>query len=229
MAIYAIGDLHLSGHTSKPMDIFGDHWTNHQDKIEKSWLKKVGKDDAVLIPGDISWAMTLDEAMVDLEWIASLPGRKYLIKGNHDYWWSSITRLNTLFHSMEFIQNNFFVYGKYAICGTRGWVCPNTYNFTQHDKKIYQREANRLEMSIRPAREEGYEDIIVMMHYPPTNDRLENSLFTDILESYNIKHVVYGHLHDEASHNFALKGLHNGVNYHLVSCDYVDFKLVKIL
>ena len=110
MAIYAIGDLHLSGDSDKPMDIFGEHWVDHGDKIKASWLEKVKKDDAVLIPGDISWAMTLEKAMVDLEWIAHLPGTKYLIRGNHDYWWKSITKLNSLFDSMNFIQNNSFTY-----------------------------------------------------------------------------------------------------------------------
>lgn len=229
MAIYAIGDLHLSGHSDKPMDIFGDHWTNHQKKIEISWLKTVKDEDAVLIPGDISWAMTLEEAMIDLEWIKNLPGTKYLIKGNHDYWWSSITKLNLLSDSMNFIQNNFFAYREHAICGTRGWTCPNSYNFTDHDKKIYLREANRLEMSLKSASQQNYDKIIVMMHYPPTNDKLEPSLFTEILEKYKVGQVIYGHLHGEASYNFGLKGVFNEIDYKLVSCDYVDFELVKIL
>lgn len=229
MAIYAIGDLHLSGYSNKPMNIFGDHWTDHENKIKRSWMEKVKDEDAILIPGDISWAMTLDKAMIDLEWIADLPGTKYLIKGNHDYWWSSITKLNLLFDSMNFIQNNFFVYMEYAICGTRGWNCPNHYKFTDHDKKIYLREVNRLEMSLKAAKQKGYDNIIAMLHYPPTNDKLEPSLFTETFEKYNVSYVIYGHLHDEASYGYGLQGIHNGVNYKLVSCDYIDFELMKII
>ena len=232
MAIYAIGDLHLSGHSDKPMDIFGDHWTGHENKIKASWLEKVKENDAVLIPGDISWAMTLEKAIIDLEWIACLPGIKYLIRGNHDYWWKSITKLNLLFDSMNFVQNNSFTYMEYAICGTRGWICPNDYKFTDHDKKIYLREVNRLEMSLKSAKQQGHNNInniIAMMHYPPTNDKLEPSLFTEIFEKYNVDYVIYGHLHDEASYGYGLQGIHNGVNYKLVSCDYLNFELAKIL
>lgn len=229
MAIYAIGDLHLSGHSDKPMDIFGDHWIGHENKIKASWLKKVSENDAVLIPGDISWAMTLEKAMVDLEWIASLPGTKYLIRGNHDYWWKSITKLNLLFDSMNFIQNNSFIYMEYVICGARGWLCPNDYKFTDHDRKIYLREAHRLEMSLKSAKQQGDKEIIAMMHYPPTNEKLEPSLFTEIFEKYNVGHVIYGHLHDETSHNCGLQGTYNGVNYRLTSCDYLDFELERII
>ncbi len=229
MAIYAIGDLHLSGHSDKPMDIFGDHWIGHENKIKASWLEKVKENDAVLIPGDISWAMTLEKAMIDLGWIACLPGTKYLIRGNHDYWWKSITKLNLLFDSMNFIQHNSFIYMKYAICGTRGWLCPNDYNFTNHDKKIYLREANRLEMSLKSAKRQGDKEIIAMLHYPPTNEKLEPSLFTEIFEKYNVGHVIYGHLHDETSHNCGLQGTYNGVNYRLVSCDYLNFGLERII
>ncbi len=229
MAIYAIGDLHLSGHSDKPMDIFGDHWIGHENKIKASWLKKVSENDAVLIPGDISWAMTLEKAMVDLEWIASLPGTKYLIRGNHDYWWKSITKLNLLFDSMNFIQNNSFIYMEYVICGARGWICPNDYKFTDHDKKIYLREAHRLEMSLKSAKQQGDKEIIAMMHYPPTNEKLEPSLFTEIFEKYNVGHVIYGHLHDETSHNCGLQGTYNGVNYRLTSCDYLNFELERII
>ncbi|MBU5675253.1 metallophosphoesterase [Alkaliphilus sp. MSJ-5] len=228
MAIYAIGDLHLSGHSDKPMDIFGAQWNDHANKIRDSWLKKVNNDDAVLIPGDISWAMTLEEAMIDLEWIADLPGKKYLIRGNHDYWWGSITKLNSLFDSMSFIQNNFFTYREYAICGTRGWNCPNHYKFTNHDEKIYLREVSRLEMSLNTAKRSGYDNIIVMLHYPPTNDKLEPSLFTEVLEKYNVRHVIYGHLHGETSYGAGLKGIYNGINYYLTSCDYARFEMIEI-
>jgi len=229
MAIYAIGDLHLSGHSDKPMDIFGDQWSEHANKIKNNWFNNVTNEDVVLIPGDISWAMNLEEAMIDLQWIADLPGQKYLIRGNHDYWWTSITKLNALFDSMGFVQNNFFAYKQYAICGTRGWNCPNHFKFTDHDEKIYLREVNRLELSLKAAKKSGYDHIIVMLHYPPTNDKLEPSLFTEILEKYNVEHVIYGHLHGKISYDAGLKGIYNTVNYHLVSCDYTDFQMVKIL
>lgn len=229
MAIYAIGDLHLSGYSSKPMDIFGDHWSDHANKIKNNWLNKVSDDDAVLIPGDISWAMNLEEAMLDLQWIADLPGKKYLIRGNHDYWWNSITKLNSLFDCMHFVQNNFFTYNEYVICGTRGWNCPNHYKFTGHDEKIYIREATRLEMSLKAAKKSGHDNIIAMLHYPPTNDKLEPSLFTEVLEKYNVSNVVYGHLHGEISYDAGLKGIYNNVNYHLASCDYAQFDIMKIL
>jgi len=229
MTIYAIGDLHLSGNSNKPMDIFGEQWCDHANKIKDSWLKKVSNEDLILIPGDISWAMNLEEAMIDLEWIADLPGKKYLIRGNHDYWWSSITNLNSLFDSIGFIQNNFFTYKEYAICGTRGWNCPNHYKFTDHDEKIYLREVTRLEMSLNAAKKSGYNNIVAMLHYPPTNDKLEPSLFTEVLEKYSVEHVVYGHLHGETSYSAGLQGIYNKVNYHLASCDYTGFEMVEIL
>lgn len=229
MAIYAIGDLHLSGSSHKPMDIFGEHWNDHANRIKSSWIDNITDEDAILIPGDISWAMNLEEAIIDLEWIADLPGKKYLIKGNHDYWWSSINKLNSLFESMNFVQNNFFTYNEYAICGTRGWNCPNHYKFTDHDEKIYLREITRLEMSLKHAKKQGYNNIIVMLHYPPTNDKLEPSLFTETLQKYEVENVVYGHLHGKLSYDAGLKGIHNNVKYNLVSCDYIDFKVKKII
>lgn len=229
LAIYAIGDLHLSGSSHKPMDVFGQHWANHADRIKNSWIDNITDEDAVLIPGDISWAMNLEDAMVDLEWIKNLPGKKYLIKGNHDYWWNSIKKLNALFESMDFIQNDFFTYKEYAICGTRGWNCPNHYKFTEHDKKIYLREINRLEMSLSSAKKKGHKNIIAMLHYPPTNDKLEPSLFTETFEKYDVKNVVYGHLHGDISYGAGLKGTYNSVKYNLVSCDYIDFNVKKII
>ncbi|MGV8146645.1 MAG: metallophosphoesterase [Alkaliphilus sp.] len=229
MALYAISDLHLSGTGEKPMDVFGENWIHHTKKIEDSWMRKVKGDDTVLIAGDISWAMNLADATIDLEWINELPGRKILCKGNHDYWWSSITKINSLHKNMDFLQNNFFSYNEYAICGTRGWICPNIYTFTEDDNKIYIREANRLETSLERAKNDGFTKIIAMLHYPPTNESMHSSLFTELFEKYNVEEVVYGHLHGSESYKIGLKGLINGVRYRLVSCDYLDFELVKIL
>ena len=149
----------------------------------------------MLIAGDISWSMSIDEGMSDLEWIHKLPGKKILIKGNHDYWWSSITKLNSLYSDIDFIQNNFFNYKDFAICGTRGWNCPGSARFTTHDEKIYDRELIRLRLSLDEAVKKGYTKIIVMLHYPPTNDKFEETEIIRILKEYNVDRVIYGHLH----------------------------------
>ncbi|SET15857.1 hypothetical protein SAMN05660297_01536 [Natronincola peptidivorans] len=228
MALYAIGDLHLSNYVDKPMDIFGPHWENHHEKIRQSWWDTVRAEDTVLIPGDISWGMNMQEAMADLQWIEKLPGKKILIKGNHDYWWSSISILNSTFSNMHFIQNNYFVYEDYAICGTRGWITPNSNKFSQRDEKIYHREIHRLRLSLEAAKAAGYKKYIGMLHYPPTNDEKEPSLFTEVFKAYDVEIVVYGHLHGEDAYGAGLMGPHNETTYHLVSCDYLDFQLLKI-
>ncbi len=229
MALYGIADLHLSFYQPKPMDIFGDHWFEHYEKIRENWIKQVNEHDTVLIPGDISWAMKLEEAIVDLKWIHELPGKKILIKGNHDYWWGSISRLNQLFDNMNFLQNNFYPYGDYAICGTRGWICPNGYRFTEQDEKIYRREEQRLRTSLELAQRAGCEKKIVMLHYPPTNDDLAPSLFTSLCEEYKVEQVVYGHLHGEEAYGAGLKGTFQNVAYNLISCDYLNFDLRCLL
>ncbi|MBF8982079.1 metallophosphoesterase [Lutibacter sp. B2] len=229
MSIFVIGDLHLSLSVDKPMDVFGPHWANHHEKIKSHWIEMIKDDDLVLIAGDISWAMNLDEAMVDLEWIHKLPGKKVLVRGNHDYWWASITKMNKLFDDMVFLQNDSFMYENIAICGTRGWLCPNENKFTEKDKKVYERELKRLELSLDSAIKKDCENIIAMSHYPPTNDKLEPSGFTQIYEKYNIKKVVYGHLHGKESFEVGLQGVYNGVEYYLTSSDYLEFKPLKIL
>lgn len=228
MALYAIGDLHLSFKSNKPMDIFGNQWLYHYKKIEDNWDYVVQEEDTVLIPGDISWAMSMEEAMPDLEWINRRPGKKILIKGNHDYWWASVTKLNNIFKNMHFIQNNFYNYRNYAICGTKGWNPPNDNKFVEQDEKIYLRELHRLRLSLEAAREAGYHNIIVMLHYPPTNEKLEPSLITDILEEYGVEKVIYGHLHGEDAYRNGLIGNRKGVEYFLASCDYLNFKLLRI-
>ncbi len=229
MALYAIGDLHLSGGTDKPMDIFGDQWVRHQEKIKENWQRLVTIKDTVLIPGDISWAMNMEQVMVDLNWIHELKGRKILLRGNHDYWWSSVTKLNLLFDDMSFLQNNFYQYKDYAICGTRGWICPNENKFEAQDEKIYQRELQRLKISLDGAKKKGCEKIIVMTHYPPTNDKMDPSGFTRIYEEYGVDKVVYGHLHGSESHWCALQGIVNGIEYSLTSCDHIDFVPRQVL
>ena len=167
MALYAISDLHLSFSTEKPMDIFGEKWSKHDEKIKENWFKLIKEEDTVLIAGDISWSMKADESLADLNWIDSLPGRKIISKGNHDDWWGSISKLNSMYENTKFIQNNFFTYKEYAICGTRGWVCPNSEKFTEKDKKIYERELIRLKLSLDAAKKNGYTKMIFLYRLSP--------------------------------------------------------------
>lgn len=229
MSLYAIGDLHFSTAVNKPMNIFGDNWENHEEKIINNWENTVNIEDTVLIVGDTSWGINMNEAGADLNIIHELPGKKIYVKGNHDYWWTTVTKLNKLYDDMSFLQNNFYSYEDYAICGTRGWICPNEVKFTEEDEKIYKREAHRLKLSLDAARKSGFEKIIVITHYPPTNDKLEPSIFTEIYEQYNVEKVIYGHLHGKESFKMGLEGIHRGVEYKLVSCDYVNFNLIKIM
>lgn len=228
MKIYGIGDLHFGTMVNKPMDYFGEHWNNHTEKIIGEWKKAVRPEDIVLLPGDISWAMRLGQAKNDLDLIADLPGTKICIRGNHDYWWQKITHLNSLYESIYFLQNKSYVIEKTGICGTRGWICPGHKNFTEEDLKIYMREATRLKLSLDNAIAKGANNIIVMLHYPPTNENHEPSLFTELIEEYPVKHVVYGHLHDKVSHDLAMQGIVNGTKYHLIAADYINFRLKMI-
>jgi predicted phosphohydrolase len=227
MSIFVIGDLHLSFSTDKPMDIFGDNWKDHYKKIKKDWIEKVKEDDLILIAGDTSWAINLEEADIDFKWIDNLPGKKIVIKGNHDYWWTTLKKMNGLYDSIKFINNNYYEYNGIGICGSRGWICPRDAEFTEHDTKIYNREVNRMETSIKKAKAAGIEEILVMMHYPPTNDKHEESKFTELFDKEKIKNVFYGHLHTELSFKAGIKGKYNETNYYLTSCDYLKFKLLK--
>ncbi|GAA0070239.1 metallophosphoesterase [Clostridium sardiniense] len=228
MALYAISDLHLALSGDKPMDIFGEHWSKHDEKIKENWLSKINEDDTVLIAGDISWAMKSGESEADLNWIESLPGKKIISKGNHDYWWGSISKLNSMFEKTKFLQNNFYEYGEYAICGTRGWICPGTDRFTSHDEKIYSREGIRLRLSLDEAKKKGFTKFIVMLHYPPTNEKFMPSQFTEICTEYGVEKVIYGHLHGNCL-NRVLEGEFKGVEYIMTAADFLDFnpKLIK--
>ncbi|MCT4545433.1 MAG: metallophosphoesterase [Vallitalea sp.] len=225
--IYAIGDLHLSFSNNKPMKVFGNHWNKHYEKIKNDWEARVKEDDLVLIPGDISWAMKLEEARKDMEFISRLPGRKILIKGNHDYWWSSLNKVSTMYKDLEFIQNTSIIYNNIAICGTRGWTCPNKVKFTKDDEKLYLREVNRLEIALKSINQ-PIDKIYVMTHFPPTNELFEPSEFTKLYNEYNVDKVIYGHLHGKESFKMGLQGVRENVEYILVSCDYLNFKLKLI-
>ncbi|MDL2248134.1 metallophosphoesterase [Tyzzerella sp. OttesenSCG-928-J15] len=223
MALYALADLHLSSMLDKKMDKFGENWINHGAKIEENWLNTVADDDTVIIGGDVSWAMRLNEAEADLKFIDSLPGKKIIHSGNHDYWWDSASKLNGMFESIFFMKNDFCSYGEYAICGSRGWLCPNGSHFSAHDEKIYKREIIRCHLSFDKAIRAGYEKFIFTLHFPPTNDKKEQSEFTEIAEKYKVKQVVYGHLHGEKSFGASLSGEFGGTIYSLVSADYLNF------
>jgi predicted phosphohydrolase len=230
MSIFAVGDLHLSSAAPKPMDIFGIHWSDHWQKIKEHWINAVSEDDLVLMPGDLSWAMKLSDAAADLDEICSLSGTKLIIKGNHDYWWSSLSQVNSLLSNNAYaLQNNSFSYGEYVIAGSRGWVCPSSSQYDPgKDEKLYIREAGRLELSLKHAKQSSPDaKIIGMLHFPPSDKQGTKTLYTDLFELYNVQQVVYGHLH-AGSISSALSGTVRGVKYTLVSCDATGFKLVKI-
>ena len=221
MQIYAIADLHLSLTSEKPMDVFGEAWRGHAEKLERNWRERVQADDLVLIPGDISWAMQLSAALPDLSFIGNLPGKKILLKGNHDYWWSAIGRVRSqLPAGIRAIQNDSIVEGGIGICGTRGWLCPGSNNFSAEDQKIYSRELDRLTLSLNSLPE--VETKIAMLHFPPFTDKEKGSGFTERLEQAGVQIAVYGHLHGEAN-RYAFEGERNGVFYHCVAADKLDF------
>ncbi len=236
MSIFAIGDLHLPGGDKKPMDVFGPHWENHFERIGEDWRARVREDDVVLIPGDISWAMQLDRAMEDLYRIAALPGRKLILRGNHDYWWSSLTQLRArLPERMHALQNDAFDAGDVVFCGTRGWMLPPSVMggaplADSQDEKLYRREAMRLEMSLSAARRlAGGRPVFAMMHYPPlTHECLrEGTAFTRLLTQYGVARCVYGHLHGPSVQR-GFGGVYQGVRYDLVSCDALRFALKDV-
>ena len=233
MAIYAIGDLHLSFNNSKPMDIFGDNWKDHENKIKENWIEKVKDEDLVLLPGDFSWAMNLKDTYEDFCYLNELPGKKILLKGNHDYWWNSLKKLNEYieenkFKDIYFLHNNSYEFEGKIIAGTRGWSLGL---LNEEDKAIVSRELIRLELSIQDGIKKYGEDkeIIVCMHYPPTNkEMLTDSDFIKLMQKYNVKKCIYGHLHGDALATEVVEGNVGGIDIKLVSADYLDFKLEKI-
>lgn len=221
MKVFAIGDLHLSGAVDKPMDIFGPAWENHAQRIAENWRSLVGNDDLVLLPGDFSWAMHLKDAFIDMAFVAELPGTKVMIRGNHDYWWNSVTQVRAaLPKGMHVLQNDCFSFGGLHIAGTRGWTCPGSVNFLPEDQKIYDREVMRLGMSLSGLPKDGLR--IAMLHYPPFNENRAPSGFSQAFERANISFAIYGHLHGRSCRS-GFEGIRNGVNYMLVSADHIGF------
>lgn len=229
MSIYAIADLHLSLNADKPMDAFGG-WEGYVDKIKKSWEETVSLEDTVVIPGDISWSMDINDALDDFRFIDSLPGRKIILKGNHDYWWCTLVKIRKFLDdnkldTIEVLHNNSYLAEGKAICGTRGWVfMPNE----AHDLKISAREALRLEFSLKDAEERFPEaEKIVFLHYPPVyaNEMVPNIM--DVLKKYDVRRVYYGHLHGN-SRSLANEGDYMGIDFRLISADHLNFGLYKI-
>lgn len=228
MNIYSISDLHLSFMKPKPMDMFGYNWQNHSEKIKDSWLSIVREEDFVLLPGDLSWAMNLEEVSEDIKFIENLPGKKILIKGNHDYWWQSLSKiLKKNYKECYFIHNNSFNFGDYIFCGTRGWILPEDNSLTAENDKIYKRELLYLRMSLENA--EKNKPIVVLLHYPPFFRDGSPSEFIKIIEDYSVIACVYGHIHGYFEDRKFLTGIYNNINYHLVSSDYLKFVLKKII
>lgn len=230
MRLFAISDLHLSGSEPKPMDIFGPGWENHWEKIQEDWQARVGEHDLVLIGGDISWAMQLEAARVDLESIGQLPGQKLLLRGNHDYWWGSLGKVRSILPAhMEVLQNDAFCYGDWVIAGTRGWNCPTGNHANAQDEKIFLREVQRLELSLRKAQrlQTDGQSLVVMMHYPPFDEKRQPSPFTDLMEQYGVTLATYGHLHGNHLKS-AFEGNLRGVEYRMVSCDYLHYQVADL-
>lgn len=231
MSVYCVSDLHLSRKQDKPMDVFGERWLRHWDKIRADWRDRVGPDDVVLSAGDISWGMRLDDAKADLEEIDALPGRKIFVRGNHDYFWSSISKLRSLgLPTLSFIQNDSISFGGRAFCGTRGWTVPEPKATpTPEDRKIFARELMRLEQSLKSAAERfGDLEPVGMIHFPPFNSTLKKSEFTDLFSAYGVKTVVFGHLHGFLPGDYPSCVRVDGVSYRLTSCDFLENKLLKL-
>lgn len=233
MSIYVIGDLHLSFGVNKPMNIFGENWEKHYEKIKENWLRKVKDEDTVILPGDFSWATYLEESEKDFEFLNNLSGKKILLKGNHDYWWTTVTKMKKFLEekniqNIDFLYNNSFLIENKIIAGTRGWITnPNS----KENYKILKRENDRLKLSLESGIKSFGEDkeIIAFLHYPPFyKDTVSEEIdFKKTLENYKVKKCFYGHLHSD-SHKEAIEGKINGIEYRLVSSDYLKFDLLKL-
>ncbi len=231
MKVYAISDLHLSTTEDKPMTIFGARWENSIEKISADWQNKVTEDDVVLLSGDLSWAMSLENALKDISVIKDLKGKKVIIKGNHDYWWNSISKVRAnLPENFYALQNDCIKFGNVIINGSRAWSVPGSTDFGEQDKKIYLREYERLKLSfekVKQIRNDG-DVLITMTHFPPFNMAKQSNLYTDLFEENNVDKVVFGHLHGKVS-NMEHQIVKNNVKYFLTSCDLVNNTLVEIL
>lgn len=228
MALYAIGDLHLCLGAPKPMDVFGGNWVGYMNKLEQG-IKVIGPEDTTVLLGDLSWALDLASAESDFAWIDSIPGRKIILKGNHDYWWSTASKFYKFcqdkgFSQQYILNNNHYEYEGWAICGTRGWFFEEERS-GGHDEKVFKRELIRLEASLKSA---GDLPKLVFLHYPPRYRGYECREILDLLEKYEVRRCFYGHLHGP-SHILAMQGLWDGIDFQLTSADYLDFRPLRVI
>ena len=228
MALYAIGDLHLCLGAPKPMDIFGGAWVGYMDKL-KEGMSVITPGDTTVLLGDLSWALDLPSARADFAWINEIPGRKIILKGNHDYWWSTAAKFYKFceangFADMHILNNNFFEYEGYAICGTRGWFFEEERS-GQHDEKVFKRELIRLEASLKAA---GEKPKMVFLHYPPRYKGYECAEILELLKKYEVRRCFYGHLHG-GSHKLAMEGQWDGTDFKLVAGDYLNFRPYRVI
>lgn len=225
MKLYAFSDFHLSGDPpAKPMDIFGSNWKNHRQKIEENWKKTIHADDVVIIAGDLSWGRNLSEALPDLLWIAALPGRKIVVRGNHDYWWDTVTKMTKATNgAFEFLHNNMIRLGPLALVGTRSWIPETSRNFTENDAVILRREEGRLERGLEMAARSDAERIVCILHYPPYDDRRCPMHILSIMKKYGVRDCVFGHIHGERNFHTIPTELEN-IRLHLTSADYLNFQ-----
>ncbi len=228
MSLFVLGDLHLSLGEDKPMDVFAG-WNDYVERLERNWRSLVTDSDTVVVAGDISWAMKLEETLTDFKFIDSLPGKKLFIKGNHDYWWTTKRKMDTFLsenglNSIRILFNNAYRVDDFAVCGTRGWFLEND---TPEDEKVVKREAGRLRMSIEDAKKLGGE-LTVFLHYPPYYRGTECSEIMDVLIEYNVKKCYYGHIHGKKNFRLAYEGVYKGVDFKLISCDKVGFVPVLV-
>lgn len=227
MRVFAISDLHLALVKNKPMDVFDPVWDNYMERLRENWTRIIGQDDLVLVPGDISWATYIEESKPDFDYIESLSGKKIISKGNHDYWWTTHSKLNKFkenlsLGSIAFLHNNAFFYENLAVAGARGWKNPEEDGFTVEDEKIYNRELERLKNSLKFT--EGFNVTrICMLHYPPFSADGKPTGFVEVMKSFGVNICVYGHLHGKSC-SYAAEGLIDGIRYHLVSADYLKFE-----
>lgn len=228
MSLYAIGDLHLCLGALKPMDVFGGAWVGYMDKLKKG-MGRITPEDTTVLLGDLSWALDLQNACADFSWINEIPGRKIILKGNHDYWWSTASKFYAFckqngFSDMWILNNNHFEYNGFAICGTRGWFFEENKS-AEHDEKVFKRELIRLETSLKAA---GTLPKLVFLHYPPQYKGYQCNEILALLKAYDVRQCYFGHLHG-ASHGLAMEGLWDGIEYKLLSADKLDFQPYKII
>ncbi len=231
MSLFAIGDLHLSLNSDKSMEVFRG-WERYTERIEKNWIETVREEDTVVVCGDLSWGMSLEESLEDFKFLHKLPGKKIVLKGNHDYWWTTMNKMNAFLEensltSISFLHNNAFLVDGISIFGTRGWVNEDSSDFKQSDKKVILREAGRLEASLKAAKELGGEPV-AFLHYPPLYNAGRSEEILEILHKNEVAKCYFGHIHSTAS-QFAPQGIYHGVDYSLVSADYLSFKPKKVI